>query len=110
MHQITLQCGNFGVRTEGWGATLCRYANVTDQGTLMKQDRLSSAGRHAAPGHERLLYLAQFLESVNPDHITFSRWYGGGKGCAVGLAAIMDPRLQAQGLCLANEDSLMIRG
>ena len=106
MHQIADRGGNFGVRTGGWEAVMWRYGNDDDQGVLMKQDRLTSAGRYAAPGHDRLLYLAEFLATVNPDHITFSRWYGGGKGCAVGLAAMMDPRLQAQGLSLANEDSL----
>ena len=62
--------------------------------------------RYVAPGRERLRFLAAFLETVHPESITFSRWFGGGKGCAVGLAAVMDPRMQAQGLGLANEDSL----
>ena len=64
------------------------------------------AERYVASGRERLRFLAAFLETVHPDSITFSRWFGGGKGCAVGLAAVMDPRMQAQGLGLANEDSL----
>ena len=72
----------------------------------MKQNGLTAAGRHVASGSERLRVLAEFLTATNPDHITFSRWYGSGKGCAVGLAAMTDPVTQAQGLSLANEDSL----
>ena len=72
----------------------------------MKRDGFSAHERFQASGRERLLFLAVFLETVDPERITFSRWYGGEKGCAVGLAAVMEPRLQAQGLGLANEDSL----
>ena len=72
----------------------------------MKYDGARAAERYIASGRERLGYLAAFLETSAADRITFSRWYGGGKGCAVGLAAVLDPRIQAQGLGLANEDSL----
>ena len=72
----------------------------------MKYDASRAAQRYVASGRERLGYLAAFLETVAADRITFSRWYGGGKGCAVGLAAVAEPRIQAQGLGLANEDSL----
>jgi len=72
----------------------------------MKYDPWLSTQRYVASGHERLAYLAAFLDTVAPDRVTFSRWYGSGKGCAVGLAAVLEPRIQAQGLGLANEDSL----
>jgi len=72
----------------------------------MKYDPWLSRQRHVASGHERLAYLAAFLDTVAPDRVTFSRWYSSGKGCAVGLAAVLEPRIQAQGLGLANEDSL----
>ncbi len=72
----------------------------------MKYGANRSVGGYIASGTERLEYLATFLENVSPDRLTFSRWYGTGKGCAVGLAAIQEASIQAQGLSLANEDSL----
>jgi hypothetical protein len=59
-----------------------------------------------APGRERLAELARFLDAVPPDRLTFSWWYGHGKGCAVALAAATDPWFQAQGLALAAGDRL----
>lgn len=72
----------------------------------MKYGAYRSIARHVASGAERLEYLAAFLEGASPERVTFSRWYGSGKGCAVGLAAVQEPRIQAQGLQLANEESL----
>ena len=72
----------------------------------MKYGAYRSIPRHVASGSERLEYLASFLEGASPERVTFSRWYGSGKGCAVGLAAVQEPRIQAQGLSLANEDSM----
>ena len=60
----------------------------TREARPMKYDPRLSTQRHVASGHERLAYLAAFLDTVAPDRVTFSRWYGSGKGCAVGLAAV----------------------
>jgi hypothetical protein len=60
---------------------------------------------HRASGAERLAQLADFLDTVGPDRLTFSWWYGDGKGCAVALAAAEEPWFKAQGLALAHEDS-----
>ena len=62
--------------------------------------------RHAAGGRERLARLADFVETLPPGKLTFSRWYGLGRGCAVGLAAADDPWFLAQGLRLSAKDSL----
>lgn len=71
--------------------------------------------KHRSPRHvpsfraaprERLAELARFLDTVPPDSLTFSWWYGEGKGCAVALAAATDPWFRAQGLALAAEDRL----
>lgn len=59
---------------------------------------------HRASGAERLAQLADFLETVEPDRLTFSWWYGNGKGCAVALAAAEEPWFRAQGLALADVD------
>ena len=59
-----------------------------------------------ASGRERLAELARFLDGVAPDRLTFSWWYGNGKGCAVALAAVEEPWFQAQGLALADGDRL----
>ncbi len=59
-----------------------------------------------ASGRERLAELARFLDTVPADRLTFSWWYGNGKGCAVALAAATDPWFQAQGLALAAGDKL----
>jgi hypothetical protein len=61
---------------------------------------------YRASGLERLDQLATFLDTVAPDRLTFSRWYGDGKGCAVGLAAAEEPWFQAQGLALRRNDDL----
>lgn len=62
--------------------------------------------RFRATGRERLEQLAGFLERLPPEALTFSRWYGQGKGCAVGLAAATQPWFQAQGLALHHDESL----
>jgi hypothetical protein len=59
-----------------------------------------------ASGRERLEQLANFLDTVAPGRLTFSRWYGDGRGCAVGLAAANEPWFQAQGLSLRRNDDL----
>ncbi len=61
--------------------------------------------RYDAPGRERLDELASFLEGLPADRLTFTRWYGEGKGCAVGLAAALNPWFQAQGLRLAQDST-----
>ena len=60
----------------------------------MKYGAYRSIPRHVASGSERLEYLASFLEGASPERVTFSRWYGSGKGCAVGLAAVQEPRIR----------------
>lgn len=62
--------------------------------------------RYAASGRERLEHLALYLEAVQPGRLTFTRWFGDGRGCAVGLAAAYDPWFQAQGLRLERDESL----
>ncbi len=62
--------------------------------------------QYEASGQERLDRLAAFLDTVQPGRLTFTRWYGEGRGCAVGLAAAMDPWFQAQGLRLEHDESL----
>src|SRR5690606_36456397 len=47
-----------------------------------------------------------FLDRLAPEQFTFAWWYDEGKGCAIGLAAAYDPWFQAQGLRLANPESL----
>lgn len=59
-----------------------------------------------ASGSERLEQLAAFVESLPAGELTFSRWYGHGRGCAVGLAAAGHPWFLAQGLRLEGGDSL----
>jgi len=60
---------------------------------------------HRATGAERLAQLADFLDTVEEGRLTFSWWYGNGKGCAVALAAAENPWFKGQGLGLANEDA-----
>jgi hypothetical protein len=60
---------------------------------------------HRATGTERLARLADFLDTVEDGRLTFSRWYGDGKGCAVALAAAEEPWFQAQGLALLHVDA-----
>ena len=59
-----------------------------------------------ASARERLERLAQFAETIAPDFLTFTKWYGHGKGCVVGLAAVTDPWFQAQGLGLRHNENL----
>jgi hypothetical protein len=59
---------------------------------------------YRASGAERLARLADFLDEVPPERLTFSWWYGNGKGCAVALAAAEAPWFKAQGLALADDD------
>ena len=66
---------------------------------------IGEAGR-GSTARERLRSLAGFLKTIEPDRLTFSRWYGSGKGCAVGLAAMLHAGMRAQGLSLANEECL----
>ncbi len=67
----------------------------------MKHRSLRDLPTYRASGRERLGELARFLDTVPPGTLTFSWWYGDGKGCAVALAAATDPWFQAQGLALA---------
>ena len=62
--------------------------------------------RYAATGRERLERLVAFLDDVRPGRLTFTRWFGDGRGCAVGLAAAYDPWFQAQGFRLERDESL----
>ncbi len=62
--------------------------------------------RYAASGRERLERLVVFLGDVQPGRLTFTRWFGDGRGCAVGLAAAYDPWFQAQGLRLERDECL----
>ena len=62
--------------------------------------------RHGASGAERLAMLADFVETLPPGKVTFARWYGQGRGCAVGLAAAHEPWFLFQGLKLEREESL----
>ena len=69
----------------------------------MQYRRQSEIPRYQASGQERLERLAAFLEAVPPGLLTFTRWYGDGRGCAVGLAAAADPWFKAQGLRLESD-------
>jgi len=69
----------------------------------MESKILGDIPRYDASGRERLSELATFLEELPADRLTFTRWYGEGKGCAVGLAAAQNPWFQAQGLRLAED-------
>lgn len=66
----------------------------------MKHRRPDEITRYRAPGPERLERLAGFLDTLPEGLLTFTRWYGHGRGCAVGLAAHDDLWMQAQGLGL----------
>jgi hypothetical protein len=57
-----------------------------------------------ASGRERLSRLAAFLDGLAPEKLTLTRWYGDGIGCAVGLAAALDPWFKAQGVRLVDQD------
>jgi hypothetical protein len=60
---------------------------------------------HVATGRERLNMLAEFVETLPPERLSLTRWFGLGKGCAVAWAAT-DPWFRAQGLRLEDSDSL----
>jgi hypothetical protein len=60
---------------------------------------------HVATGRERLNMLAEFVETLPPERLSLTRWFGFGKGCAVAWAAT-DPWFRAQGLRLEDSDSL----
>lgn len=68
----------------------------------MKHQRRADIPNFRASGRDRLNRLADFLDNVPAGMLTFTRWYGDGHGCAVGLAAAQDPWFQAQGLTLAG--------
>lgn len=72
----------------------------------MKQQRRADIQQFRASGRDRLIRLADFLDNVPAGMLTFTRWYGDGHGCAVGLAAAQDLWFQAQGLTLAGFGTL----
>lgn len=59
---------------------------------------------HQASGQERLAMLAAYLDTLPPHRLTLGFWFRNRRGCAVGLAAAMDPWFQAQGLRLKDID------
>jgi hypothetical protein len=71
----------------------------------MERKIFGDIARYEASGRERLDELATFLEDLPADRLTFTRWYGEGKGCAVGLAAALNPWFQAQGLRLSHDQT-----
>ena len=72
----------------------------------MEQRKPGDIPQHKAPGPARLKALADFIETLPPGKLTFARWYGQGRGCAVGLAAAHEPWFLFQGLKLEREESL----
>lgn len=66
----------------------------------MQYTSRSEIPRYQASGAERLARLAAFLDDVPAGMLTFTRWYGHGRGCAVGLAAHDCVWMKAQGLTL----------
>ncbi len=72
----------------------------------MKQLRRADIPQFRASGSERLARLASYLENVPPGMLTFTRWYGDRRGCAIGLAVTFDPWFQAQGLTLEGDGTL----
>ncbi len=72
----------------------------------MKYRHPQDLSRFEASARERLERLAQFAEKVAPEGLTFTRWYGHGKGCVIGLAAATEPWFQAQGLGLRHNENL----
>jgi hypothetical protein len=65
----------------------------------------SRVDAHVATGRERLSMLANFVETLPPERLSLTRWFGFGKGCAVAWAAT-DPWFRAQGLRLQEPDSI----
>ncbi len=72
----------------------------------MKQMRRADIPQYRASGRDRLNRLAEFLDHVPVGMLTFTRWYGDTRGCAVGLAAAHEPWFQAQGLTLVGDGTL----
>jgi hypothetical protein len=71
----------------------------------MKAANVNTLPRYQASGIERLRRLADFVETLPREKLTFGCWFGFGKGCAVGWAA-QDPWFQAQGLKLEEDARL----
>ena len=69
---------------------------------LTSRQRLDT---HVATGRERLTMLAEFVETLPPERLSLTRWFGFGKGCAVAWAAT-DPWFRAQGLRLEDSNNL----
>jgi hypothetical protein len=72
----------------------------------MKHTSIDRIRTYRAPGEERLAEMARFLDTLPAGMLTFSRWYGHRRGCAVGLAAVHCAWMKAQGLALADDSSL----
>ncbi len=72
----------------------------------MKHMRRADIPQFRASGRDRLIRLADFLDQVPAGMLTFTRWYGDSRGCAIGLAAAHDPWFQAQGLTLVGDGTL----
>ena len=71
----------------------------------MKYQHPQDLPRYEPLARERLDRLAEFVETIAPGDLTFTKWYGHGKGCVIGLAAATDSWFEAQGLGLRhNED------
>jgi hypothetical protein len=71
----------------------------------MEYRRRKDVPTYCASGSERLEKLALFLEELPAGSLTFCCWYSRGKGCAVGLAAALNPWFKAQGLRLEGAES-----
>jgi hypothetical protein len=65
----------------------------------MEYRKVSEIPRWNASGQERLKKLAEFLEQLHANRLSFANW----RTCAVGLAA-KDPWFRAQGLALQHDD------
>jgi hypothetical protein len=85
---------------------VCRCSSAATKGWHMKYIDPRRVPGYRASGRERLAELARFLEALPAERLTFSRWYGDGVGCAVGLAAMLEPWFQAQGLALRHDENL----
>ena len=72
----------------------------------MRQIPRGDIRNHVASGAERLDHLAGFLEKLPAGSLTLAQWYGYGTGCAIGLAARLDPWFSAQGLHLEDTGNL----
>lgn len=72
----------------------------------MEHRRPQDIPAYHASGAERLERLADFLDGLCADALTFCFWYFRGQGCAIGLAAAMDPWFKAQGLRLESTESM----